>query len=74
MGTRDLTCSEIVSNHQKYRRNDLVVLEVIDGLEEVKVGVIGAIVVKNNDVFLGMRTYLTIKHSFGYYESMRNRG
>ena len=70
MSTRDLACSEIVSNNQKYRKNDLVVLEVIDGLEELKVGVIEAIVVKNNDVFLGMRTYLALKNSFGYYESV----
>ena len=36
MSTRDLACSEIVSNHQKYRRNDLVVLEVIDGLVKLE--------------------------------------
>ena len=71
MSIRDLACSEIVSNNQKYRRNDLVVLEVIEGLEELKVGVVEAIVVKNDSVFLGMRTYVAIKHPFGYYESVR---
>ena len=71
MGPRDLVCNEIVLNHQKYRKEDLVVLEVSDGIEDLIVGVIGAIIVKNNKVFFVVRSYKAVKHALGYYESVQ---
>ena len=71
IGPGDLVCNEIALNHQKYRKEDLVVLKVNDGIEDLTVGVIGAVVVKNNRVFLALRDYKAVKHSLGYYETVQ---
>ena len=71
MSTNDLACSEIVTNHQKYSKDDLVVLEVIEGIEDLRVGVIKSIVVKDNKVFFVVRAYEAVKHAVGYYETVK---
>ena len=69
MSTNDLVCSEIVTNHQKYANGDIVVLEVLDGGYELKVGVIETVLVKKNKVFFVVKIYKAAKHPLGYFQS-----
>ena len=69
MSPTAVACSEMVYQHQKYSKGDLVVMELIDGIEELKVGVVEAIVAKEDGVFLVLRTYEAVKHKLCYYES-----
>ena len=66
----DVTCKEIVYEHHKYTQEDVVVVELLDGVDELKVGVVAAIVVKDSDVFLMLRVYNAVKPSLDYYESV----
>ena len=70
MNDEDLACSEIVANHQKYEKGNLVVMEVIEDEEEVKVGAIETIVVKKSEVYLVMKTYNAVKMDLGYYQTV----
>merc|ERR1712129_58897 len=65
----DVICGEIVTNHINYKNGDLVVTNLIDGLLEVKIGLIEAIIVKNKIVWFVTRKYLAVKQSLGYYET-----
>ena len=70
MRGNDLVCSEIVAYHQNYKKGDLVVLEVLEGGEELRVGLIEIIVVKKLKVFFMLRTYIAAKQLPGYFQSV----
>ena len=70
MSPKDVTCKEIVYEHHKYTHGDVVIVELLDGVDELKVGVISAIVVKDSGGFLMLRVYDAVKRCFGYYESV----
>ena len=69
MSTNDLVCNEIVTNHQKYINGDIVVLEVLDGGYESKVGVIETVLVKKDKVYFVVKIYSAVKHPLGYFQS-----
>ena len=69
LGQDDTVCGEIVNNHHKYKNGDLVVTNLVDDVLEVKVGLIEAIVVKNNSVWLVTRKYTAARQPLGYFES-----
>ena len=69
LGEDDIVCGEIVNNHQKYKNGDIVVTNLVNGVLEVKVGLIEAIVVKNNSVWLVTRKFSASRQPLGYFES-----
>ena len=69
MDEEDLVCSEITVNGIKYQNGDLIVNEVIDGGDALKVGIVKTILVKSNQVFLVNKQYVAVRESLGYYES-----
>ena len=72
MDEKDLVCSDILIQGIKYQNGDLVVHEVAEGGDVLKVGVIKSILVKNNEVFFVNHQYEAVKDEFGIFES-RNR-
>lgn len=54
MNEEDFLCQEIIANHQKYEKGDLVVLAVED-CDHITVGVIQAIVVRKDKVYFVTR-------------------
>ena len=70
MNDEDLACSEIVANHQKYEKGNIVVVEVIEDDGEIRVGAIETIVVKKKEVFLVIRTYNAVRMDLGYYKTV----
>ena len=50
MNNSDMLCSEITCNEQMYKNDDLIVVKVID-CDELKVGLIRSILIKNNKIY-----------------------
>ena len=72
MDDEDLVCGEILIQGVKYQNGDLVVHEVDESGDVLKVGVIKSILVKKNEVFLVNHQYEAVKNNLGIFES-RNR-
>ena len=70
MDSKDLVCSEIVTSEQQYQKGDMVVVEVRENGDELKVGVIETIVIKKEKVFLVLRTFLASKEYLGFFQSV----
>ena len=70
MDSKDLICSEIVTNEQKYQKGDIVVVEVRENGDELRVGVIETIVIKKESVFLVLRTFIATKEYLGFFQSV----
>ena len=69
MGEDDLVCSEISVNGIKYQNGDLIVNEVLEGGEVLKVGLIKTILVRSNKVFLLNKQFVAARDSLGFFES-----
>ena len=69
MSTSDLVCNEIVASSQKYKKGDIVVLEVTGAGDEITVGLIEIVLVKKDDVFFVVRRYIALKQQLGFYET-----
>jgi hypothetical protein len=69
LGETDVVCREIETNNHKYKNGDVVVTKLVDGVLELEVGLIEAIVVKNNSVWFVTRKYLAARRPLGYFET-----
>ena len=69
MNNNDMLCSEIRFNEQMYKNDDLIVVKVID-CDELKVGLIRSILIKNNKIYLVCMVYTCIRRYLQYFESM----
>ena len=66
----DIVCEEILVSGQKYKKGDLLVLEVFLGGDTLKVGVVQMILVKGEQVFYAVREYVARKSELGFFVSM----
>ena len=69
MSRDDLICGEIQVNGNRYHNGDLLVTELIDGGNTVKVGLIKMILVKDGKVFFVVKEFVAKKDYLGFYES-----
>ena len=75
IGSSDLSCKEILVTGQKYKQKDLVVLDTLLGGDELIVGVIELILVKeNSEVMFIVSRFLATKQFLGFYESVSQKG
>ena len=65
----DLICTDIFASSYKYTIGDVVVISLIDGLYEMNVGLIQAIVIKDNVVWFIVKVYEARLYYPGYYET-----
>ena len=65
----DLICGEIHVIGIRYHNGDLLVTELIDGGNTVKVGLIKMILVKDGKVFFVVKEFVAKKDYLGFYES-----
>ena len=68
MSNDDFICNEIFVNNQTYKNDDLIVLEVTD-CDNIAVGLIQTILVKNDKVYFVTKKYLATRSCFNYFES-----
>ena len=68
MSNDDFICNEIFVNNQTYKNDDLIVLEVSD-CDNIAVGLIQTILVKNDKVYFVTKKYLAARSCFNYFES-----
>ena len=68
MGNSDLLCSNIVVNNQQYKNGDLIVLDVTNA-DNLKVGLLQTILIKNNKVYFVVQNYDTTRTFLQYFES-----
>ena len=69
MGDDDLLCNEIIVNDQKYETGDLTVMEILNGGNALKVGLLKLILVREAKVFFINKQYFAVKNYLGYYET-----
>lgn len=69
MDDMDIVCEEIFVNGCSYKKGELVVNQVIDGGDALKVGVIKMILLKGSEVYFVNTQYLAKKDVLGFYES-----
>ena len=69
MNDGDVVCDEIFVNGHKYQKGDLVVNQVLDGGDTLKIGVIKMILLRCNDVFFVNTQYVARKDKMGYFDS-----
>ena len=73
--SRDLVCKEVEYKSQMYRKGDLVIIKVLnDSSEDLEVGILQFIVVRDSEVYLVVRKYSTFKSYYGFYESDTDLG
>jgi hypothetical protein len=68
MGQKDIICSEIVVNNQVYRNGDILIIEITD-CDNIYVGLIQTILVKNEKVFFVNKKYKAERNWLQYFES-----
>ena len=68
MSETDFLCSEIVIKEQCYRSGQLVVLEIFNP-DELKVGLIVSILVKENAAYFVTKHYVAKRHFLQYFEA-----
>lgn len=68
MGEKDLLCDEVVVNNQVYRNGDLIILAVQDS-DQMKVGVIQTILIRNKSVYFVTKSFYCERHWLGFFES-----
>ena len=69
MGDDDLLCNEIFVNDQKYQTGDLTVMEILNGGNALKVGLLKLILIRESKVFFVNKQYFAVKNYLGYYET-----
>lgn len=67
MSNEDLICNEIVVHNQLYKSGDIVILEVTD-CDDISIGVIKTILVKNAKVHFVCTKYKAARHWLQYFE------
>lgn len=67
MGDNDVVCSKVLVNQQNYTNGDLVVIKVEDS-DNLTVGIIKSILIKNNKVYFVCQSYQAIRHWLCYFE------
>ena len=65
----DLVCNKIFVNGQHYHSGDLIVNDVLDGGETLKIGLIKTILVRGDEVCFVIKQYHAVKEPLGYYVS-----
>ena len=70
MNNDDLVCDDVIFMEQKYQKNDLVVLQVLEDGDFLRVGLIVKIVIKRGHVFFVLRKFDAVKEKLGYYQSL----
>jgi hypothetical protein len=68
MSSDDLICSEILVNNQVYKNNDIVVLEITD-CDNIVVGLIQTVLVKNLKVYFVSKKFEAVRHWLQYFVS-----
>ena len=71
MNDEDLVCDDITINGMKYQKGELIVDEVLDGGDSLKVGLIKLILVRGDYVFFVVKEFVAVKDDLGFYESER---
>ena len=66
IGSNDLICDEIFVNNQVYKNGDLVVLEITD-CDNIVVGLIRTILVKDSNVHFVTQRYESTRHWLQYF-------
>ena len=66
MSETDFLCSEVQIRNQLYKNSQLVVLELLSP-DELKVGLILSILVKDQSVFFVNKQYLATRHTLQYF-------
>ena len=66
----DTVCSEIFVWGQNFKKGDVVVIEVLNGGDCLKVGVIKMFLIKEGRVYLAVREYLSRRAELGFYVTM----
>ena len=69
MNAGDAVYEEIFVNGFKYQKGDLIVNQVLDGGDALKVGVIKMIMLRGSEVFFVNSQYIAKKDNLGFYES-----
>ena len=69
MANEDLVCSEISVDGIKYQNGDIIVNDVLEGGENLTVGLIKTILVKSNTVSFVIKQFVAVKNSLGFFES-----
>ena len=70
MNDGDAVCDEILVDGQKYQKGDLIVIQVLDGGDTLKVGVIKMILLRGDaDVYFVNTQYLATKNELGFFQS-----
>ena len=70
MGTSDFICSAINVNNQLYKNGDLVIVGIED-CDNMHVGLIKTILVKNDKVYFVIQRYAVIRNQLQYFESKK---
>ena len=68
MGESDFLCETIITNDQNYRNGDLVVVSV-ETCDEMTVGIVKAILVKNSTVYFAIRKCQALRNHLRYFIS-----
>ena len=74
MTLSDVVCEEVVAYQQKYKVDDVVVLDVRDYGEVLLVGVVKAIVVKKYHVIFLVKKYFAEKKYLNYFQANHQDG
>ena len=66
MGSNDLVCASIIVNNQSYKNGDVVVVGIEDS-DNLVVGLIKSVLVKDNKVHFVIQRYIASRHWLGYF-------
>ena len=71
MGDNDVVCSSIIFKSQCYRNGDLVIIGIED-CDNLRVGLIKAILIKENEVYFLVKIYKATRNFLQYFESIKS--
>ena len=70
LGGDDTVSEEVFLWGQKFKKGDVVALQVLDGGDALKVGLVKMLVIKRDEVCFAVREYVCRKTELGYFVSM----
>ena len=70
IGDDDTVCEEILVFGQKYKKGDVIVIEVFQGGDALKVGLVQMFLVRGEKVYFAVREYVSRKTELGFYVTM----
>ena len=68
MGDSDMICNNIFVNNQEYKNDDLIIIDITD-CDNVEVGLIKTILVKENNVYFVIKRFKAIRNWLQYFVS-----